>query len=184
MPDSTPSPADAAASQDGAPSSGEQPQDGERTFTQSDVDRIIAGRLSKFSDYDDLKAQVEEQQRNAQTETERAVSDARKQARAEALAEANARLIRSEARGIAADLGWLYPADAHLFITGREDLTDDNGEPDAEAIEKALREEAEKRPALVRKVEEDTPPAASDAGIGVGTGQPSKHRGGEFFAGR
>lgn len=32
--------------------------EGEKTFTQADVERIIAGRLQKYADYDDLKAQV------------------------------------------------------------------------------------------------------------------------------
>lgn len=36
-----------------------KPDDG-KTFTQADVDRIIAGRLSKYSDYDALRQQVTE----------------------------------------------------------------------------------------------------------------------------
>lgn len=41
-------------------SAGEKPADDGKTFTQADVDRIIAGRLSKYSDYDQLRQQVTE----------------------------------------------------------------------------------------------------------------------------
>lgn len=39
---------------------GDKPADEGKTFTQADVDRIIAGRLSKYSDYDQLRQQVTE----------------------------------------------------------------------------------------------------------------------------
>lgn len=38
----------------------EKAADEGKTFTQADVDRIIAGRLSKYSDYDQLRQQVSE----------------------------------------------------------------------------------------------------------------------------
>lgn len=37
-----------------------KPGDEGKTFTQADVERIIAGRLSKYADYDQLKQQVAE----------------------------------------------------------------------------------------------------------------------------
>lgn len=38
----------------------EKPADDGKTFTQADVERIIAGRFQKYADYDDLKQQVAE----------------------------------------------------------------------------------------------------------------------------
>lgn len=38
----------------------EKPADDGKTFTQADVERIIAGRFQKYADYDDLKNQVAE----------------------------------------------------------------------------------------------------------------------------
>jgi membrane protein involved in colicin uptake len=182
MPEPTPAPTTGPTNEGGAPAEGGQSTE-ERTFTQADLDRILSGRLAKFADYDQLKEQAEKAQRDAQTEQERAVSDARKEARAEALAEANARLIRAETRGIAADLGWLYPADAHLYLSGAEGLVTESGEVDVAAIEAALKAEADKRPALVKAKDDKPTPSASDAGIGTGGGAPKRHAGGDFLAG-
>lgn len=40
------------------PQPADPPADPGRTFTQADVDRIIAGRLAKYADYDDIRQQV------------------------------------------------------------------------------------------------------------------------------
>lgn len=53
-PDPTPDPAP-----NDTPPADPKPDEG-KTFTQADVDRIIAGRLSKYSDYDQIKQQVTE----------------------------------------------------------------------------------------------------------------------------
>lgn len=54
-PDPTPDPAPSNT----PPADPPKADDG-KTFTQADVDRIIAGRLSKYSDYDQIKQQVAE----------------------------------------------------------------------------------------------------------------------------
>lgn len=53
-------PTPAAGSANPPKPAGDKPADDGKTFTQADVDRIIAGRLSKYSDYDQIKQQVTE----------------------------------------------------------------------------------------------------------------------------
>jgi len=76
----------------------EQPE--ERTFSQADVDRIIAGRLAKYADYDDIRNQLEETRRQSLSEQERAVEDAKAEARTEAQRESDSRwanrLVKAE----------------------------------------------------------------------------------------
>ena len=90
---------------------GEQQQ--EQTFTQADVDRIVAERLTrereKFKDYDDLKAKAEGaktvEQKLAELETKHA--------------EAEARAMRSD---VAAKHG-ISAEDRDLFLTGSDEAT-------------------------------------------------------------
>lgn len=69
-----------------------------KTFTQADVERIIAGRLAKFADYDALKTKLDEVEKANQTETEKAINAAKDEARQAALAEAGPRLVAAEFR--------------------------------------------------------------------------------------
>ena len=69
-----------------------------KTFTQADVDRIIAGRLSKFADYDQIKTELTEVKQANQTESEKAITAAKDEARQAALAEAGPRLVAAEFR--------------------------------------------------------------------------------------
>lgn len=48
------------------------PAEEARTFTQAELDAILSKRLSKFADYDDLRAKVEESANAGRTELEKA----------------------------------------------------------------------------------------------------------------
>src|SRR5215470_14375105 len=90
----------------------------DKTFTQADVDRIVADRLGrergKYADYDDLKtkaSQFDELAEKNRTEAEKAVTAARKEGRDEVTAAFNDRLLKADVRAAAA--GKLSdPADA------------------------------------------------------------------------
>lgn len=95
---------------------------GERTFTQADLDRIVADRLqrerAKYADYDDLKTKAEQlrQIEDAQkTELERAQEEAKKarEERDRAMQEAQDRLIQAAFVSEAAKLNAAHPADAY-----------------------------------------------------------------------
>jgi hypothetical protein len=65
-----------------------------KTFTQADVDRIIAGRLSKFADYDEVKTKLSKIEDANATETEKAIKAAREEARIETLRESAPERVR------------------------------------------------------------------------------------------
>lgn len=68
------------------PKSDPKPDEG-KTFTQADIDRIIAGRLSKFSDYDEVKTKLAEIEDANASETDKAIKTAREESRTEAFRE-------------------------------------------------------------------------------------------------
>ena len=99
---------------------GEQPE-GERRFTQQELDALIRDRLarerSKYSDYDDLKDKAakadeyEEAQKSELQKAQEAVEKA-EQREKDALERANERLIRAEFIAAAAKLKASHPGDA------------------------------------------------------------------------
>ena len=114
-----------------------KPEDG-KTFTQADVDRIIAGRLQRFADYDDLKSKLEEIEAANATEAEKAAKAAREEGRKEALGATAPRLVAAEFK--AAAKGRMEPAALTALL---EDLDlskflDDKGEVDVDRIEKKV----------------------------------------------
>ena len=140
-----------------------------KTFTQADVDRIIAGRLSKYSDYDDLKAKVGALEESTKTDLEREVEKARSEARAEVQAGANARLIAAEVRTLAAELAFRDPADALAQLSAGGKLSDvpvsDDGSVDGAAVKAELEALARSKPYLLKEAPAGA--SASLAGIGV-----------------
>lgn len=110
-----------------------------RTFTQADVDRIVADRVTreraKYADYTDLKKRAA----SAMTEQERAVAEAEQRGATTALAKTGARLARAEFRASAA--GRVDPAavDGFLEYADLTKFVGDDGEPDARAIEAAVK---------------------------------------------
>jgi hypothetical protein len=131
----TPDPAPAPLT-DPAPSD-PKPDDG-KTFTQADVERIIAGRLSKYADYDDVKKQLTDIQKANETETEKAINAAKEEARKGALAEATPRLVEAEFRAAAAGR---MTAEQLKELTEDLDMSKyltDSGEVDVERITKKI----------------------------------------------
>jgi hypothetical protein len=109
-----------------------------KTFTQAELDRIVADRVarerSKYADYGELKKRAAA----AMTDQERAVAEAELRGRTAALAGAGTRLARAEIRAAAAGRvdadalsGFLEYADLSKFLGA-------DGEPDAKAIEAAV----------------------------------------------
>lgn len=100
------------------------PGDGSRTFTQADIDRIVAERLSrqadKYADYADLKqaagrlAEIEEAQKSELQKAQEAREAAERTAQA-ALTSANERLTRAAFIAAAAQAGAAHPEDAYAL---------------------------------------------------------------------
>ena len=99
---------------------GEQPE-GERTFTQAELDTLIGDRLKRqraqFADYDDLKARADKWAEHEEAQKSEIQKAQEAQATAEAAAQvvmekANRRLIRAEFIAQASPLNVQHPADA------------------------------------------------------------------------
>jgi len=110
-----------------------------KTFTQADLDRIVADRVArernKYADYADLKKRAA----SAMTDQEKAVAEAEQRGAAAATTKVAARLARAEFRAAAAGKldaetlnGFLEYADLSKFVT-------DDGEPDEKAIAAAVK---------------------------------------------
>lgn len=111
----------------------------EKTFTQADLDRIVADRVSRekarFADYGELKKKAAA----AMTDQERLVSEAEQRGRSAALSAAGTRLAKAELRAAAAGkvapealAGFLEYADLARFVG-------EDGEPDEKAIASAIK---------------------------------------------
>lgn len=158
----------------------EPPKDGYTPpSSQADLDRIIADRLSrerqKFGDYDDLKAKAAKldqiEQANA-TDLERATKKAADEARAEVQTTANARIVRAEARALAAAARFRDPADAVAFLDLKSIKVDDSGDPDADAIKAALKTLGESKPYLLADDKPGKPKPDPSQGGGGGAQTP------------
>lgn len=149
------------------------------TFTQDDVNRMVADRLSrersKFSDYDDLKAkaaQLDQLQEANASDLEKAT----KAARAEGAKEVTDRflgIIRSqEVRAQAAALRFRNPQLAVAALRERGTLdtikVNDDGTVDTAAVERELKALAEAESYLI-VTEEKKPASPAEAGVGAGS---------------
>lgn len=147
----TPPAADPTSTQDGQPET--------KTFTQADVNRIVGERTArerdKYADYDDLKAKATQfdtiEAQNA-TELEKAVKQADTAARADVSAKTNLRLVRAEARAVAASMHFHDPADAAVLLgpnLGGVKVNDD-GDVDETAVKALVEQLAKDKPHLVK----------------------------------
>lgn len=118
------------------------------------------------------KAKVEEIEAAGKPELERAVEAARKEGAAQALQQANSRLIAAEARALAAQAQFRNPATAVRLLDLSEVSVTDTGEVDTDAIKGLLDALAKDEPYLVADASGRTPPPA-DAGIGVSGSAPT-----------
>jgi hypothetical protein len=94
-----------------------------------------------------LLAELEKVREGQLTESEKAIEQAKKEARQEALSEINSRIIATEIKAAAA--GKLFdPADALTFIKVSDFEVDENGNVDSKEIEKALNVLLKEKPYL------------------------------------
>lgn len=159
--------------------------------SQEELNRIIGERLArereKYVDYEDLKAKAAAHDKavaDAMSENEKAVAAAREEGEKTATEKANARLIRSEARAVAAELKALNPAIAIAAIDLSDIKVGDNGEPDAAAIKAKLEKLAADEPYLFGEAKQAPPKADPSQGGGGGDDKPSVSRGREMFDAR
>lgn len=157
----TPAPATSGAE---TPPAAQTPPAG-KTFTQEDLDRIIADRLArereKTKDYDELKkaadelkklqdAQLTEQERQKKelAEAQQARADLDAKLKAKEL-EVQGVLIRAEVRVQAAKLGFANPDDAYaLADLGAVKVSEAN---EISGVDKALEKLAKEKPYLLGK---------------------------------
>lgn len=114
------------------------PADPGKTFTQADVDRIIAGRLSKYADYDQVKQQLTELQQANQTEQEKAVDVAREEGRKEARVESGKQLALEVFNTAAARRNAEYDAGPALELLDLARFVKEDGTLDRDAITAAV----------------------------------------------
>lgn len=114
------------------------PTDEGKTFTQADVERIIAGRLKKYEDYDELRTQVDSLRAASLSDQERAVEDARKETLAEASRTFGARIARTEFDALAARRNPDFDTSSALEFIDLTKFVGDDGEPKREAIQAAV----------------------------------------------
>ena len=153
---------------------GNQPE-GERTFTQAELDALIRDRLarerSKYADYDDLKSKAEkyaEYQEAQKSELQKAqeAADKAERAKQEALGRANERLIRAEFIAAASQLQVKHPADAFALADRNAIEVAEDGTVTGvrEAVERLV--ENGRLPLVTR-------PRAPDLDGGAGSGERS-----------
>lgn len=169
-----PQPTPTPAPQDPAPA----PQ----TFTQDDVNRIVAERIArerqKYEGFDDLKdkaAKYDALQAENATEVEKAVAQAVEATRADAAKAMNNTLVRAEVKALAAAAQFHDPADAAALLAdkfGQVPVTA-SGEVDVTAAKALVDQLAADKPHLVRTAAsgppaplpgQGTPPAAPKTG--------------------
>lgn len=144
--------------------------DGSKTLTQAEVDRIVQERVAreraKYADYNDLKAKAQQ----AETDQERAVREAREQARNEALSEVgNARL--EDRIQVAAAKQLNDPADAVRLID-RDGLDPYDDKVDTE-ISRRVKQLVEAKPYLAA-------PSAPPSGTGDAGSRGTVQTGGDM----
>jgi hypothetical protein len=134
------------------PDPGAQSGTGERTFTQADIDRIVADRVSRsesrFADYDQLKKRLADIESAGQTELERATKTATEAeaARAAAVADRNKLLISHRITSAAMRAGATDPEVVSTLLAG-DFSVDDQGQLVGD-IDRAIEALLESKPYL------------------------------------
>lgn len=122
-----------------------------KTFTQADVDRIIAGRLAKFGDYDAVKAELDQIKTANQSESEKALNAAKDEGRKEARMEAAEEVALEVFNSAAGRRNPDYDTAGALELISLRKFVKDDGKVDREAITKAVErlvpEKEERKPA-------------------------------------
>lgn len=125
-----------------------------KTFSQDQVNSFLAEEKRKltarYADYDDIKVKAskyDEYENGMKTPDEKALEDAKNEAAGEVTQKFLRRLVTTETKGIARDLGFIDPDDA-LRVIGDE-LPVKGDEPDTDSIRKAVEKLASEKPHLV-----------------------------------
>lgn len=122
----------------GGKPAGAEPEPSGKTFTEADVERIIAGRLSKFGDYDQIKQQLTELQQANQSESEKALNAAKDEGRKEALIEAGSAVALEVFNGAAGRRNADYDTAPALSLIDLKKFVKDDGSVDRDAIKTAV----------------------------------------------
>ena len=109
-----------------------------KTFTQADLDRILAGRLSKFADYDVVKQQLAEVQAANQSESEKALNAAKDEGRAEVRKEAGKQVALEAFNGLAGRRNPDYDTAPALNLIDLGKFVKDDGSLDRDALKSAV----------------------------------------------
>ena len=150
-----------------------------KTFVQADVDRIVADRLAREratkGDYDDLKKAKDELDRlkaEGQSEQEKAIAKARKEAedaaRSDERSKADTRVLKAEVKALAGTK-FADPSDALRLVDLTGLKVGDDGEVDAAAITARLDQLLKDKPYLAA----GTITASTASGLG-GLGQGNR----------
>lgn len=147
------------------------PDDAAKLKTALDRERQLRRDAEKRArDGDAHKAKLDELEAAGQSETEKAVTAARKEGAQEAIAGANARVVAAEARALAAEAKFRNPQLAVRAISDelRGIKVTDDGIVDTESITNALKVLAASEPYLI----EETGPRPPRPDPSQGSGRP------------
>lgn len=168
-----------------------EPKDAVRTFTQEQVNALLADQKRKvqgqYQDYGDLKAKAQAHDKAieaARTDQEKAVEAAKNEGRTEARTEANVRLVSAEARALAAEAKFRNPILAVRALDLSGVKVNDDGSVDAAAIKTALKELSDAEPYLLDDGKGGRPRPDNGQGRTGGDSKPSVARGRELYAER
>lgn len=152
--------------------------------SQADLDRIVESRLARErqkltseygSDPASVKAMREEYEafkESQKTETEKAIDEAKKGTATETAQRFLTKLVSSEAKAVAASLGFNDPTDA-LAVIDQAELPVKDDEPDAEAIKKLVEKYATDKPYLLKVGTKPVPRTRPKPGTGEQDTTPS-----------
>jgi hypothetical protein len=158
--------------------------DGDRKFTQAEIDKIVGDRVrraeSKYGDYDKLKSELEELRNANKSDNEKAIDKARSEGESAATARLIAERVLDKVE-IAAAGTWADTTDARLRLSERarsgEFIDKKTSAIDTDAIKAAVADELKKAPHLAAPSNGTGRPRRDDA-QGNGNGKPSRGQGG------
>lgn len=165
---------DAGGSADGAGAGGDEGADQLGDAGKKALDRMKADKRAAERRAAAAEAELEKVRTAGLSEQEKAVALARKEGETEATTKANARLVRAEAKALAAAAKFRDAGDviAQLGDQLSSIPVDEDGEVDQDALKALVDDLAKKKPYLVDSG--TTTATAADAGIGTtGTKQSS-----------
>lgn len=147
---------------------GQQDSQPDTSKLQSALEKEREARRSaekRARDGDAARVRLEKLEEASKSELQRAVDAARQEGAQSAMQAANARLVRSEARALAAAAKFRDPSDAVAFLGDLDGVTvTESGDVDAKALSAALTDLAKQKPYLLA---EDRPTRPQgDAGQG------------------